>query len=171
MLRTIIIFSEDKPGVLYRIADLFLRRKINIESLTVSKVVDLKLSRFTITVECEQQQVEKIVKQIYRIIEVVKVVDAVDDQLLVQEVAIYRVGAKTPETRKELLDITKLSDATVKAFTKTDVILSKTGTEHEINQLYELLSPYGIKEFIRSGRIAIATNNKLFDIHSLQTNK
>src|SRR3990167_5211459 len=90
---TITAFAENKPGVLYRIADLFLRRKINIESLTVSEVKNENLSRFTIVVYAEIALVEKIVKQLYRIIEVVKVVDSVDTDIIAREIALLKVSA------------------------------------------------------------------------------
>lgn len=163
MLYTIIIYAENKPGVLYRIADLFLRRRVNIESLTVSKIEERDLSRFTITVETEGSQVEKIVKQIYRVIEVIKVIETTDDELVIQEVALYRVSANTPDKRKEIHDIASLTSASVRMFTKSDVVLSRTGTEEETQQLYGLLAPYGIKEFVRSGRIVITKSERKQD--------
>lgn len=155
MLYTIIVFSENKPGVLYRIADLFLRRRINIESLTVSDTGDSKLSRFTITVSADGTLVEKIVKQIYRIIEVVKVVDAVDEQLVVNEVALMKVNTNSPKKRKEVNEIVKLTGAKIVHFSKTDVTISLSGTPEEIHNLKLLCSSYGVKEFVRSGRVAL----------------
>jgi acetolactate synthase-1/3 small subunit len=162
MLYTIIVFSENKPGVLYRIADLFLRQRINIESMTVSKVAERDLSRFTITVDSDGPQAEKIVKQIYKIIEVVKVIDSTDDGLVIQEVALYRVSASTPEKRKQIHEIVELANASVRMFTKDEVVLAKTGTEEETQQLHDLLHPYGIKEFVRSGRIAVTKRDQIF---------
>lgn len=155
MLYTIIVFSENKPGVLYRIADLFLRRRINIESLTVSEAGDSKLSRFTITVSADGILVEKIVKQIYRIIEVIKVVDAIDEQLVVNEVALIKVSTNSPKKRKEVNEIVKLSGAKITHFNKTDVTISLSGTPEEIRNLKDLCTSYGVKEFVRSGRIAL----------------
>ncbi|MEI6327514.1 MAG: acetolactate synthase small subunit [Candidatus Roizmanbacteria bacterium] len=155
MLYTILVFSENKPGVLYRIADLFLRRRINIESLTVSEVGDNKLSRFTITVKAEGALVEKIVKQIYRIIEVVKVIDAVDSQLIFNEVALIKVSTNSPQKRKEVNEIVKLSGAKIIHFTKTDATISLAGNPEDIDSLKDVCSSYGVKEFVRSGRIAL----------------
>ena len=155
MLYTIIVFSENKPGVLYRIADLFLRRRINIESLTVSEAGDSKLSRFTITVNADGSLVEKIIKQIYRIIVVIKVVDAVDEQLVVNEVALIKVSTNSPKKRKEVNEIVKLSSAKIAHFSKADVTISLSGTPEEINNLKMLCKSYGVKEFVRSGRIAL----------------
>ena len=172
MLYTIIIFSENKPGVLYRIADLFLRQRINIESMTVSKVTERDLSRFTITVDSDGPQAEKIVKQIYKIIEVVKVIDSTDDELVIQEVALGRVSANTPEKRKQIHEIVELANASVRMFTKDEVVLAKTGTEEETQQLHDLLHPYGIKEFVRSGRIVLTKqDHKLSGKWSIEMEK
>ncbi len=155
MLYTILVFSENKPGVLYRIADLFLRRRINIESLTVSESQENRLSRFTITVDANGALVEKIVKQIYRIIEVVKVVDAVDSQLTIREVALIKVSTNTPHKRKEVNEIVRLSGAHIVHFTRSDTTISISGTSEQIDNLQKMCKSYGVKEFVRSGRIAL----------------
>lgn len=159
MLYTIIIFSENKPGVLYRIADLFLRRRINIESLTVSEISDRHMSRFTITVDADGSLVEKITKQIYRIIEVVKVIDTTDEQLVIQEVALLRVSVSTPEKREQINQIVHITGARVIHFAKREVTISMTGTDEQILALRDMCTPYGVKEFVRSGRIALVKSD------------
>ena len=152
---TIIAFTENTPGVLYRIADLFLRRKINIESLTVSEVKNEDQSRFTIVVFAEPDLVEKIGKQLYRIIEVVKVIDSVDTDLVAREIALLKVSANKLEQRKEIEHLVSISSfVRIIEVKKNYLILEKTGTEKDINDFYELMKPYGIKEFVQSGRIA-----------------
>jgi len=160
MLYTIIVFSENKPGVLYRIADLFLRRRINIESMTVSEIEEQKMSRFTITVDANGSLVERIVKQIYRIIEVLKVIENTDSDLLIREVALYRVSTNTPEKRSQINEIVTMTKATIIHFSKGEVTISFAGTEEETQNLKALLQPFGMKEFVRSGRIAF-TKKKL----------
>ena len=153
---TITAFAENKPGVLYRIADLFLRRKINIESLTVSEVKNENLSRFTIVVYAEIALVEKIVKQLYRIIEVVKVVDSVDTDIIAREIALLKVSATKLQQRREIEHLVKIcSFARIIEVKKTYLILEKTGTEKDINDFYELMRRFGIKEFVQSGRIVV----------------
>src|SRR6266436_3085311 len=93
---TIIIFTENKPGILYRIADAFLKRKINIESLTVSEIEARGMSRFTILVKGTKFEIEKISKQLYKIIEVVKVVETTDEELIFKELALFKVSTKNP---------------------------------------------------------------------------
>lgn len=152
---TITAFAENKPGVLYRIADFLLRRKINIESMTVSEIEQEGQSRFTIVVHAEADLVEKIVKQLYRIIEITKVVDSVDADLVIREIALVKVTAKNMERRKEIQHLAKLSKANIVKVDKQYLVLEKSGTEREINELHELLRPFGIKEFVRSGRIVV----------------
>ncbi|MEK7571613.1 MAG: acetolactate synthase small subunit [Patescibacteria group bacterium] len=155
MKYTIIIFAENKPGVLYRIADLFLRRKINIDSLTVSETEQHGISRFTVVVSRELELIKKVVKQLYRIIEVVKVLEKREEELIFREIALIKVVVKNATERKKIEDITHLSNATVNAFGEDYVVIEKSGTEDEITRLYGMVKPFGIKEFVRSGRIAV----------------
>jgi acetolactate synthase I/III small subunit len=152
---TIIIFAENKPGVLYRIADLFLRRKINIESLTVSETEKHGISRFTVMVKGDVSTIEKVVKQLYRIIEVVKVLDKTDEELLFTEIALIKVFVKTEKERASIAGIIRLSEAKVVSVREETLVIEKNGREDEIDALYSLLRPFGIQEFVRSGRIAV----------------
>lgn len=159
---TIIIFSENKPGVLNRISDLFLRRKINIESLTVSEVEKEGISRFTIVVKVDSQTIEKITKQLYRIIEVIKVFETTDEDLVFKEVAFIKVSTKNPDQRREVEDLAYLFRAKVNFVTSNYLIVEKTGSEEEIDSLYSLLKPFHIREFVRSGRIAVLKDEEKF---------
>lgn len=152
---TITIFAENKPGVLYRIADLFLRRKINIDSLTVSETETHGISRFTIVVNIDRILLEKTVKQLYRIIEVVKVFDSTDDDLIFRETALIKVSAKNPKQREDIKNTVYLCGATIAHITNDSLTIEKTGSEEDIESLLALLKPFGIKEFVRSGRIAV----------------
>lgn len=154
-LYTIIIFTENKPGVLYRIADAFLKRKINIESLTVSEIEAQKMSRFTIRVKGTKLDIEKISKQLYKIIEVIKVIESTDEELLYKELAMMKVSTKDSHTRRNVEDIVRLAKADVLAIGRDYLVVEKAGTEEEIESLYGLLKPFGIKEYVRSGRIAV----------------
>lgn len=152
---TIGIFAEDKPGVLYKIADVFLKRKINIESLTVSKTERKGISRFTITANIDDETVQKISKQLYRIIEIIKVFEAKDTELIFYETALLKVSATNPLKRRELDDLVELYNGKIVYVDKDSIIIQKTGREEEIDSMINLLKPYGIKEIVRSGRIAI----------------
>jgi len=157
---TIIIFTENKPGVLYRIADLFLRRKINIESLTVSEIEAKGLSRFTIVVKTDNHIVEKVVKQLYRIIEVVKVFEKTDEELLYKELSLLKVATKNPDQRREVEDLAYLFRAKIVYVGNDFLTIEKSGSEEEIHSLYSLLKPFGMKEYVRSGRIALAKDEE-----------
>ena len=156
MFSTLIIFAKNKPGVLYRIADLFLRRKINIESLTMAETETAGLSRFTIRARADQPTTEKIVKQLYRIIEVVKVLSAKDSELLFKEIALVKVFAKNPQKRREIEELAYLFKASIEFVGSDFLVLEKTGSEEEIQSLISLLRPFGIQDFVRSGRIALS---------------
>lgn len=152
---TVTAFAENKPGVLYRIADLFLRRKINIESMTVSETERKGVSRFTIVVNTNKDIVEKICKQLYRIIEVIKVFESEDKDLIYKEIALIKVHARNLSARKEIENFVKLSGGKIILINKNSLIIEKVGSEEDINNLYSLLISFGIKEFVRSGRIAV----------------
>jgi acetolactate synthase I/III small subunit len=154
-LYTIIIFTENKPGVLYRIADLFLKRKINVESLTVSEGDVHDMSRFTVVVKADNVVVEKVVKQLYKIIEVVKVLETTDAELLFREIALIKVTTKTADQRKEVENFTSLFNAKIVSVGTDYLTIEKSGSEEEINSLYARVKPFGIKEYVRSGRIAL----------------
>lgn len=155
MKYTITAFTENKPGVLYRIADLFLRRKINIESLTVSETEQHGIARFTIVVELDKVTIEKLVKQLYRIVEVVKVFESTDKDLVFKELAFIKVSTKNPSERREVEELSYLFRARVTYVGEDYLVIEKSGSEDAITSLYLLLKPFGIKEFIRSGRIAV----------------
>ncbi|MDI6883239.1 MAG: acetolactate synthase small subunit [Patescibacteria group bacterium] len=155
MFTTIIIFAKNTPGVLYRIADLFFRRKISIESLTMAETETAGLSRFTIRAKADQPTTEKIVKQLYRIIEVVKVFEAKDRELIFKEIALLKVFAKNPQRRREIEDLAELFKANIDFVGRDFLVLEKTGSEEEIQSLLSLFRPFGIQDFVRSGRIAL----------------
>lgn len=152
---TITAFSNNSPGVLYRIANLFLRRKINIESLAVSRTQIEGQSRFTIVVVEEPAIIEKVVKQLYRIIEVSKVYESLDDDLIYREVILIKVSTSNNEKRREILDIANVFEAKINLVRNDYIIIQKTGREDTIDSLVSLMEPFGIKEIVRSGRIAL----------------
>lgn len=152
---TISAFTENSPGVLLRINTLLTRRRINIESLTVSETEKKGISRFTIVVNTTPSLIRKIVKQIDRIIEVVDAFVSENPSLIFQEIAFFRVETETPQRRMEIEELAHRYGAMVTYASDSGLVLEKAGTEDQINSLYLLLEPFGMKEFVRSGRIAI----------------
>ncbi len=152
---TITIYSENKPGVLYRISNLFLRRKINIESLTVSEIKNEDRSRFTIVVKQELNVVKKVAKQLERIIEVSKVDIHTDQQLIFKEAALLKVRANNPKIFEKLEDTVIQFKASVIYREDKNIIIQKIGSEEDIDFLISALDPFGVKEVVRSGRVAL----------------
>ncbi|NLF24550.1 MAG: acetolactate synthase small subunit [Deltaproteobacteria bacterium] len=155
-LYTISAFTENSPGVLHRITVMFTRRKINIESLTVSETEKEGTSRFTIVVKVEENLVRTIVKQINRIIEVKAVYAYLDEDLVFKEIAFIRVKSSTPEDRSRVEQHAHWYGAKVVYAEPGSLVLETTGTSDEIKSLLRLLEAHGVEEFIQSGRIAIA---------------
>jgi aminotransferase len=168
---TILIFTENKPGILYRIADVFLKRKINIDSLTVSEIEASGMSRFTVLVTETKLAVEKIVKQLYKIVEITKVIEKTDDQLIFKEIALIKVATKNPSQRREVEDVAYLFGAKIVYAGSTNLTIKKSGSEEEINSLYSLLKPFGIKEYVRSGRIALTKDEEVYNSKFTDTEK
>lgn len=156
---TITVFTENTPGVLYRIANLFLRRKINIESLTVSEIKSKSMSRFTIVVKEDALTVKKLIRQLARIIEVFNVYAHTDDELIFKEIALIRVKA-TNGKNSRLEDIAYQMQATITERHEKTMVLQKIGSEEDIDFLRSVLEPFGIEELVRSGRIAIEKGKK-----------
>jgi len=157
---TLSIFSENSPGVLQRLAVLFTRRKLNIESLTVSETEKKGISRFTIVVNTEPDLIRTVAKQVNRIIEVVDVFVCENADLVFKEIAFYKIAAETPERRAQLEDVAHRHGAGVVQARGTYLVIEKTGSEEDISSLFLLLEPFGIKEFVRSGRIAILNRER-----------
>lgn len=152
---TITIYSENKPGVLYRISNLFLRRKINIESLTVSEIKAQNLSRFTIVVKQDQELIKKIAKQLERIIEVTGVEIHTDSQLIYKEATLIKINATDTKKFERAEEIINQCKASIIYREEKAVVVQKIGSEEDLDFLISALEPLGIKEIVRSGRIAL----------------
>jgi len=152
---TISAFTENNPGVLQRITIMFTRRNLNIESLTVSETETHGISRFTIVVETTEALIKTLVKQLHRIIEVVDVYASENRDLIYKEIALFKVATDSSEKRQQIEDLSLRHHAEVTHASDTYVVVEKTGTEDEVRSLYLLLESFGIKEFLRSGRVAM----------------
>ncbi len=157
---TISAFTENHPGVLHRLTSVLTRRQVNIESLTVSETETKGISRFTIVLHVEPELMRKIAKAINRVIEVVAVTISENEDLLFKEIAFYRTAAETSDARLEIEEHAQRYGAVITFADDDSLVVEKTGSEDEINSLYKLLEPFGIKEFVRSGRIAIRKDSK-----------
>lgn len=158
--RTFTIYTENSPGVLHRITTVFTRRKINVESLTVSDTEQHGISRFNIVVKTDEDSAVKVAKQIARVIEVKKSYVHTDSELIFKEIAFIKVATESVSQRKEIEELAEKYEAEVIQVSSNSLLLEKSGSEDEINSLLCLVEPFGVKEFVRSGRIAILKNEE-----------
>ena len=151
---TIVALVEDKPGVLNRIASKWRQRGFNIESLAVGHSEIPGLSRMTFTVDGATHDVDQVTKQLFKVIEVVQIDDITEDDVVARELALIRVSASA-NNRTAILEIAHVFRASIVDVAHDSLILEVTGDEDKIEALYELLLPYGVKELMRTGRIAM----------------
>ena len=151
---TIVALVEDKPGVLNRMASLFRRRGFNIESIAVGRSEIPHLSRMTIVVDGATTMVEQVRKQLDKVIDVVKVSDISGDEIIARELALIKVKA-TSSTRSEIMQIVDIFRANIVDVASDSVTVEVTGDEEKVNSLLGLLRGFGIKEIVRTGRIAM----------------
>ena len=151
---TIVALVEDKPGVLNRVASLFRRRGFNIESITVGHSELPHLSRMTIVVDGTTAMVEQVRKQLDKVIEVVKVSDITEEDIVARELALIKVKT-TSSTRSEIIQIVDIFRANIVDVAPDSVTIEVTGDEEKITSLLDLLRGFGVKEVSRTGRIAM----------------
>ncbi len=144
----------NKPGVLNRVASLMRARNFNIESLAVSHTDQPDISRMTITLRGDDVAVEQVAKQLYRLIDVLKVQDVTSEATVEHELALIKVRA-TDRNRMEVLKIVELYKARVVDLAADAAIVEATGTEAEIDALVALLRGFGIKELVRTGTVVM----------------
>ncbi len=152
---TIVALVQDKPGVLNRVASLFRRRGFNIDSIAVGHSETPNLSRMTIVVVGTSSIVEQVRKQLDKVIDVVRVTDITDTDLVARELALIKVKA-TSATRSEIIQIVDIFRADIVDVAQDSLTVEVTGDEEKIDSLYDLLSGFGIKELARTGRIAMS---------------
>ncbi|MBI2288589.1 MAG: acetolactate synthase small subunit [Chloroflexi bacterium] len=151
---TIVALVENKPGVLNRMASLFRRRGFNIESIAVVLSETPDLSRVTIVVDGATTMVEQVRKQLAKVIDVVRVSDISDTDLVARELALIKVKASSV-TRSEIMQIVDIFRANIIDVGTDSVTVEVTGDEDKINSLFNLLRGFGIRELARTGRIAM----------------
>ncbi|MCL4464737.1 MAG: acetolactate synthase small subunit [Chloroflexi bacterium] len=151
---TLVALLEDHPGVLNRVVSLLRRRGYNIESLTVGHSEMKGISRLTMVVAGDDSIIEQVVKQLYKLVEVVKVSDLSDDRVVVRELALLKVNA-TASTRAELMQIADIYRGKIVDLATDSVMIEITGHEEKIDSLIELVRRFGIKEIVRTGRVAM----------------
>lgn len=157
--RTISVLVENLPGVLARISGMFSGRGFNIHSLTVAPTLDPNFSRMTIVTQGTEQTTEQIIKQLRKLINVVKVQDISSIDHVERETALIRVSA-SDDSRAEVLRITDIFRAKVVDVTHDTLTVEVTGAQSKLEAIIELLKPIGILESVRTGLVAIPRAKK-----------
>lgn len=151
---TIVAHVEDRPGVLARVASLFRRRGFNIESLTVGKADEPGLSRMTIVVQGGADTVLQVERQLFKLIDVVSVVDISEQPMVDREMSLIKVACRPPQL-VEVGELVKAFRADIVDVGPETVIVQVLGDAGKVEALEEMLRPYGVLEMVRTGRVAM----------------
>jgi len=154
-LFTVSIYTENNVGLLNRISAIFQRRKINIESINSSVSEIDHVSRWTIVVTISEEQMRKIIGQIEKQVEVIKAYYHTDEETIYQESCLFKIKSDLLFEERAIQNIIKESNARIVTVNREFFVLEKSGRKSEVELLYRELKPFGIMQFVRSGRIAV----------------
>lgn len=157
---TISIYSENNVGLLNRISAIFLKRHINIESFSTSPSEIPDVFRFVIVVNLTPERIKKVVGQIEKQVDVIKAFYHTDEETIFQESALYKVKSSALFEERHIQNIIKESHANIVTVSPEFFVIEKTGFRHETERLYNDLAPFGLMQFVRSGRISV-TKSKM----------
>ena len=153
------VLVENKPGVLSRVTGLISRRGFNIESLSVGPTEDPTISRLTAVVDADDVGFEQITKQLHKLISVYKINDFTNDSAIERELVLFKVNA-APERRNEVIEIANIFRAKIVDVGRSSLTIEATGNEDKLKGMEDLFRAYGIKEIIRTGKIAMSRSSK-----------
>ena len=151
---TIVALVENKPGVLNRIVSKWRQRGFNIESLAVGHSEVPGLSRMTFVLGGAASEVEQVTKQLYKVVDVVKISDLAEDEIVTRELALMKVNA-SDQNRGAIIEIVDIFRGEIVDAAPETVVIEITGTEDKVDAAFEMLKPYGIREMARTGRVAV----------------
>ncbi|MEM7114507.1 MAG: acetolactate synthase small subunit [Chloroflexota bacterium] len=154
MRQTLIATVENKPGVLNRVASLFRRRNINIDSLNVGRTENPEVSRMTFSVDSDQADARKVEANLYKLVNVIDVVDVTGQSAVLRELALIKVEAPS-EKRSEILSLVNIFNADVVDVGSDTMIIQLTASESRVDSMLQLLRPVGILEIMRTGHVAM----------------
>ena len=162
---TIKVYSENNIGLLNRLTIIFTRRKINIESLTTSEYHIPGVHSFTIVVNSTETMIRKIISQIQKLVDVMKAFYYHSDEIIYQEIALYKVPTSVLLETNEIENLVRRYNARILEVTPEYTAIEKTGHKEDTQELLEKLKPFGLLEFVRSGRVAITKPMKELAVH------
>jgi acetolactate synthase I/III small subunit len=164
---TLSVLVEDQPGVLARIAGLFSRRSFNIESLAVGPTEHAGISRITIVVNVEEHPLEQVTKQLNKLVNVIKIVELEPAQSVQRELMLVKVRADM-ETRSHVLETVQLFRAKVVDVSADAVTVEATGNADKLEALLRVLEPFGVRELVQSGMVALGRGGRSITDRSLR---
>ncbi len=156
---TLSVLVENRPGVLARISGLFSRRGFNIDSLAVGPTEDETISRMTIVVDCADKPLEQVVKQLNKLVNVLKIVELEPARSVERELVLVKVRADGTG-RQQVVELAELFRARVIDVAPESLTLEATGNPGKIEAMLEMLAPHGIRELVRTGRVGLARGSK-----------
>jgi len=149
------IFTENYPGLLHRVTTVFTKRKQNIESITASNSEIPGIHRYTIVIKSTPELAQVIANQLEKQVDILKAFIHDETQVVFQELALFKISTSTLVKVKEVEDIVRLHHARILTLEEEFVVFEITGLDNEIRELYQRLKPFGILEFVSSGRVAV----------------
>lgn len=155
MAHTLSILVDNAPGVLTRVAGLVARRGFNIESLAVGPTEDSTRSRITLVVDAEGAAIEQVTKQLHKLINVYKINDLTEEAHIDRELVLFKVNAE-PARRGEIIEIANIFRANIVDVSSNSLTVEATGTDSKLTAMEEMFRAYGIKEIVRTGKIALS---------------
>jgi len=168
---TISVYTENNLGLLNRIATLFLKRHVNIESLTVSSTEIDNVSRFIIVAFITEDRVKKIIGQIEKQVEVIKAYYHTNEESIYIQSALFKVKSSLLFDERQIQNIIKKSNSQIVTVSREFFVIEKSGRKEEIDKLYNEIAPFGIMQFVRSGRISVTKEEmKISEILKKQLN-
>lgn len=167
-LHTLSVLVEDKPGVLARVASLFSRRGFNIESLAVGPTELPEISRMTIVVNVEGPALEQVTKQLNKLINVIKIVELEPESAVQREILLVKVRSDM-ETRSHILETAQLFRAKVVDVSSESVTIEATGKADKLQALLRVLEPFGVKELVKSGMVAVGRGPRSISDRALRS--
>ena len=165
---TLSVLVENKPGVLTRIAGLFSRRGFNIDSLAVGPTENPDVSRITVVVDVEELPLEQVTKQLNKLVEVLKVVELADIASVQREILLVKVSADL-QTRSHIIETAHLFRTKIVDVAAEAVTIEATGDSDKLDALLRILEPFGIRELVQSGMVAIGRGGRSITDRSLRS--
>ena len=154
MKHTLSVLVENKPGVLARVAELFARRGFNIESLAVGTTQKPDISRMTIVVDIEEHSLEQVRKQLHKLVNVIEIVELDAETSVSREMIMVKIKVD-PENRSEVIEMVDIFRGNIVDVSKESIIVEVTGNAQKLRAFEDLVKPYGIRELVRTGKVAL----------------